>query len=100
MNNLFTGLVAILTNAFYKVETVVVQGLTTIALQLPGEEMAIVNDALKAIQADLAAGKSIGTAAADAWTVFYSEEKTEFSKTGQAIVTLFVQALTAAEPPK
>lgn len=97
MNSLFTGLLALLTNMFFKAEVVVVQGLTTIGLQLPLEEAAIVQDAIQAMRNDLTAGKSVGEALADAYTVFYNEEKTEFSKVGQATLALFAAALQAAQ---
>lgn len=101
MGNIFNGLIAIFTNMFFKAETVVLQGVAAILGELPGDETAIVQDALTAISKDLSAGKSIGEAAADAWTTFYSEEKTEFSKVGQQVVQLFITALETANgaPP-
>lgn len=98
MGGLYANLLAILTSLFVKAETVLVQAFSTIVLELPGDESKILHDSLAVVSADLKAGKGVGEATADAFTVFYNEEKGEVSKVTKQLFLALVAALEASSP--
>lgn len=81
---------------FAGVEAALIAGLAAVAGFLPEDEKAVLYNALKAAQADVAAGKSIGQAVADAWTSFYSGELSEANKVAQYLLGAVLSALAPA----
>ena len=78
---------------FTGVEAGLMAALAAVAAFLPADEQTILYNALKAAQSDIAAGKPVGTAIADAWTAFYAGEQGEVGKVGQFIMAAILTAL-------
>lgn len=78
---------------FGVVEAAMLAALSACAAFLPADEQQVLYNALKVAQADVAAGKPIGQAVADAWTAFYQGELAEANKVGQFLLGAILNAL-------
>jgi hypothetical protein len=86
-------LIASFTSELGVIDAAVLVALAAVAAFLPGDEQTILYNALKAAKADIDAGKSVGTAIADAWTTFYQAELAEANKVGQFLLGAILNAL-------
>lgn len=73
----------------------VLTGVSSIVLGVPDAEIKIFEDCWAAARADIAAGKTWGVAAADAWTTFYNEEFSE----GKSVLAALLSFLLQSEAP-
>lgn len=85
--------IASLAAQFAGVQAAILAALAGVAGFLPGDEQAVLYNALKAAQADLQAGKPVGQAVADAWTNFWNSELTEANKVAQFLLGAILSAL-------
>lgn len=85
--------IASLAAQFAGVQAGVLAALAAVGAFLPADEKTVLYNALKAAQADIAAGKSPGTALADAWSTFYAGEQGELGKVSQYILGAILTAL-------
>lgn len=81
---------------FSRVGAALLAALISVGSELPDEEQTVLFDAVSAANADVQAGKSIGTAIADGWTVFYNEEKGVVNQTAKYLFAALVSALAPA----
>lgn len=92
MNDILTYLEGIFKSLVVSIETKLAGAFSAIITELPGDESKILHDAMSNFTSDRAAGKTYGEAAADALTVFYSEERGEVSKIGLQLFQAFLAA--------
>jgi len=90
--NILQLLLSMLPN-FTGVSIAFMTALAGISLFLPADEQTIIYNALLQVKNDLAAGKPIGTALADAWNSFYQAEQGEIGKIGQYLLGAILAAL-------
>lgn len=68
-----------------------------IIVNIPEDELIIIQKAAAVGIADIKAGKSWGVAAADTWTEFYNDEVGEISQVGRQLLDLILSGAQTAQ---